>query len=53
MQIFWNLIKNSVKFTPSGGTIKIRSRNEAEWLVFEVIDNGRGIDAEVVPNLFK
>jgi PAS domain S-box-containing protein len=27
-QIVWNLIQNAVKFTPSGGTIRVRTRNE-------------------------
>ncbi len=27
-QVFWNLIKNAAKFTPTGGSIILRSRNE-------------------------
>ena len=26
-QVFWNLVKNAVKFTPAGGTVFVRTRN--------------------------
>ncbi|HEX9671637.1 MAG TPA: ATP-binding protein, partial [Thermoanaerobaculia bacterium] len=57
-QVFWNLIKNALKFTPAGGTIRVRSSNEGEpgaperWLVVEVADTGIGIEPEVLPRIF-
>ncbi len=29
-QVFWNLVKNAVKFTPPGGQIDVRTRNEPD-----------------------
>jgi signal transduction histidine kinase/ActR/RegA family two-component response regulator/HAMP domain-containing protein len=52
-QVFWNLIKNAVKFTPPGGRIKLRSSNpQSDWFRLEVIDNGVGIAADVLPRIF-
>jgi CheY-like chemotaxis protein len=53
-QVFWNLIKNGIKFTPEGGTITARL---AAWDVdgvvrVEVSDDGVGIDPVVLPRIF-
>ena len=56
-QLLWNLVKNSLKFTPGGGTVTIRTRNEPgdspePRLVLEVVDTGIGIEPAVLPTIF-
>ncbi|HEY2158426.1 MAG TPA: PAS domain S-box protein, partial [Isosphaeraceae bacterium] len=52
-QVYWNLIKNGVKFTPAGGSLSIRTRDdEGGRLVVEVADSGQGIDPETLPRIF-
>ena len=52
-QVFWNLLKNAVKFTPHEGRVGIRCRLDGPGhVVVEVSDNGIGIDAEALPRLF-
>jgi PAS domain S-box-containing protein len=52
MQVFWNVIKNAIKFTPDGGAIHIESTNEAGKVLVRVSDNGIGIEPEVLPRIF-
>ncbi len=52
-QVLWNLIKNSVKFTPRG-SITISSVNDGRGrLVIEVADTGIGITRERLSRIFK
>jgi signal transduction histidine kinase/DNA-binding response OmpR family regulator len=52
-QVFWNLIKNAVKFTPPNGRIQINSSNGRDGhIVITIEDTGIGIDAEVLPKIF-
>ena len=56
-QVFWNLVRNAVKFTPEGGRIELYSWNDAgnasRWLAVEVSDTGQGFDPEAAPGLFE
>ncbi|HEY0370060.1 MAG TPA: response regulator [Chthoniobacterales bacterium] len=53
-QIFWNLIKNAVKFTPDGGRLSIRTSNRGDdEFAVEISDSGCGIDAESLPKIFR
>jgi len=52
-QIFWNLIKNSVKFTPEGGRIRIETANpSAETIEIAITDTGIGIEKEKLGRVF-
>lgn len=52
-QVFWNLINNAVKFTPSDGQIVIRTWNDNTGRFhFEIRDNGIGIEQERLDSLF-
>ena len=51
-QVFWNLLRNAVKFTPVGGNIQVITCNEADLLRIEITDTGIGIAPEVLPRIF-
>jgi signal transduction histidine kinase len=52
-QIIWNLLNNSVKFTPRGGRIKVRLEEDGDEIVLTVSDNGQGIDSSFLPHIFE
>jgi signal transduction histidine kinase/response regulator of citrate/malate metabolism len=53
-QVFWNLLKNAIKFTPAGGRMTVRTANPAPGqIVLSVDDTGMGIDAQTLPVIFR
>lgn len=53
-QIFWNLIRNAIKFTPPGGKVTVRTCNTpGGGVLVEVIDNGIGIESEKLSKVFE
>lgn len=52
-QMLDNLVTNSIKFTPSGGKVRLRARHAPGWWTFTVSDTGVGIPDEDVPQVFQ
>ena len=53
MRHVWdNLISNAVKFSPQGGTIKLRLTRKPEKLVFTIEDQGSGLSEETQKHIF-
>ncbi|SFO81945.1 His Kinase A (phospho-acceptor) domain-containing protein [Bradyrhizobium sp. Ghvi] len=54
-QIFSNLIDNAIKYLKSGvaGEIRIRGRTKLGYAIFEISDNGRGIDPKDHQRIFE
>jgi PAS domain S-box-containing protein len=57
IQVLWNLLKNSIKFTPEGGSITVRTRivsgESGKRYQIEVQDSGLGIESDEMERLFK
>jgi len=53
-QVFNNLVSNSLKFTPKGGSINIEAEKleNQQKIKFTVSDTGVGIDEKDIPKLF-
>ena len=52
-QVIWNLLNNAVKFTPAGGTVRIRMSCAGERALLMVEDSGPGIEPEFLPHVFE
>ena len=52
VQICTNLLNNAAKYTPSGGELLLRARVENGALALLVRDNGIGIGADLLPQVF-
>lgn len=52
LQALSNLIGNALKFTPSGGTIRVTAEPAGDGVAFSVEDDGPGIPEEAQAHLF-
>ena len=53
LQVFANLIMNSIKFTPQGGTITLEREEKGNELWFSVRDTGSGIPSDMLELIFE
>jgi len=51
-QIFWNLLSNSIKFTPRGGRVQVLLQRINSHIELNIIDTGEGIKPEFLPHVF-
>ena len=51
-QVFWNMVKNAIKFTSAGGQVIVRTKNASGRIRIEVQDDGIGIDPKILPSVF-
>ena len=51
-QVLANLVDNAIRHTPSGGTVIVAARLEADSVRVEVTDTGQGIPTDALPHVF-
>jgi CheY-like chemotaxis protein len=52
VQCVLNLLTNAIKYTDPQGEIRVQTRSEGDSAIIEVIDNGVGLSAELLPRVF-
>jgi two-component system, NtrC family, sensor histidine kinase GlrK len=53
LQVVRNLIGNALKFTPSGGSVRVVARRKGDAVEVSVIDTGPGIQPEHIDMIFE
>lgn len=51
-QVLSNLLNNAMKYTPDGGRIRVVLAGQDGMAVLQVSDNGRGIEPDILPEIF-
>jgi two-component system, chemotaxis family, CheB/CheR fusion protein len=52
-QVIWNLLNNAIKFTPTGGSVKVEVSRYDKNVEIRVTDTGQGISKEFLPYVFE
>ncbi len=48
----FNLLENAIKYSPSGSTVRVQIACTEGWLTCDITDQGKGIAADELPQLF-
>jgi signal transduction histidine kinase len=51
-QVMLILLDNALRFTPTGGSIRISTHPQGKFVQIRVMDNGKGISLEHLPHVF-
>jgi two-component system NtrC family sensor kinase len=52
-QVMLNLIVNGLQATDSGGKVEIRIKDQTDWVVIDILDNGHGMTTRNIEQLFE
>ncbi len=52
-RVLSNLLDNAIKYSPAGGKVVLRARQEAAHVLIEIIDEGIGIQESHIPRIFE
>ena len=54
-QVFWNVLKNAVKFTPAQGTVRVETRSltESNEMTVTITDSGIGMTSDELNRVFQ
>ena len=51
-KLLLNLLSNALKFTPKGGSVRMRVKAEGRFIKLTVADTGRGMNSDTLAHLF-
>ncbi len=51
-QVVWNLLVNAIKFTPAGGSVRVKLARSGAKSQIQVIDTGEGVNPDFLPHIF-
>ena len=51
-RIFWNLLSNAAKFTPTGGSVRVTLTQQGNRALLQVADTGCGIHPDLQDTVY-